>query len=266
MLTNIDPIDVYPKSLLDHELPDFLNKETIHIDENHLENWLINYKEKANYTRLLRYYLSTKVLDLTSRDIVLDVGGGDNIYASIIGESVNKVVVNDINISSKVNSLNTIYLEKDIFQVDFKKHNINKIVVGHALEHFRGDADIKLMELICKTLPPNGKCCIEPLFLGREYLEIFNYQTNELYDNAAQQIITNESNFPGKKEHNMGFARIYNSTSLYERILKVVEQNGLSYKLISFKINNSYLPDMEKYVFKRKNINYPLRALVLEKA
>jgi hypothetical protein len=39
MLTNIDPIDVYPKSLLDHELPDFLNKETIHIDENHLENW-----------------------------------------------------------------------------------------------------------------------------------------------------------------------------------------------------------------------------------
>lgn len=34
---------------------------------------------------------------------------------------------------------------------------------------------------------------------------------------------------------------------------------------IFFKSNDKYLPDMIKYKFKRKEINYPYRMLILEK-
>lgn len=48
----------------------------------------------------------------------------------------------------------------------------------------------------------------------------------------------------------MGFARIYNETSFYERVLKIIEENGFKYRLISFSINDKYLPGMDKYAFK----------------
>lgn len=260
-----DPIDIYPRCCLDYELSGTLEPVTVQVDNFLLEAWLEKYKETANYTRLLRYYLSSLLLDLNEEDTVFDVGSGDMVYASIIGDRVKRVILNDISIAAEARPENVLMAEQNIFEVDFSKYNINKIVVGHTIEHFRGNNDIKIIELLGKVLPKKGVCCIEPIFLGACYLEVFSYDTDEYYDPRAKQISTKDSKFPGRKDRNMGFARIYDSQALNERIIKVAKESGLDCKLITFKINGDYLPDMDKYVFKRKNINYPLRAMVLTK-
>lgn len=260
-----DPIDIYPQFCLDEDFYNRIKIENIKINEKELEQWLNCNKHVTNYTRLLRYFLSSYLIKLDKMDNVLDVGSGDDTYALLIKDSVHNVILNDV-VFNKYRSTENVYIIKEnVFDFNFEKYRINKIVVGHAFEHMKFDDDKKLIELICSKLPEGGKCCIEPIFLGRKYLEVFNYNENEQYDFLAKKIITRQSNFPGKKEHNMGFARIYSETSFYERVLKIIEEKGLKYRLISFSINDKYLPDMDKYVFKRTSINYPLRMLLIEK-
>lgn len=187
-----DPIDIYPEYCLDDELHGLINSISVQVDQSALDQWLITYHDKANYTRLLRYFLSSTLLDLNQKDVILDVGSGDSIFASIIGDKVQKVILNDLSIEQGSIPSNVILAQQNIFSLDFAVYGITKITVGHAFEHFRGNDDIKLIELICKALPEGGRACIEPLFIGKRYLEVYSYPTNEQYDPRATPIITRE--------------------------------------------------------------------------
>ena len=84
-------------------------------------------------------------------------------------------------------------------------------------------------------------------------------------DDNPIRIITKTSMFPGKVEENLGFARIYDIQSFERRIKQIAKKCGLKITIYSFKSNDKYLPDMIKYKFKRKEINYPYIMLILEK-
>lgn len=257
-----DLIDIIPRAVKDENIE--CGVECINIDRQVLEkgikeNWV------ENYTRSFRYFLAYHIMKLSLQDNVIDIGSGDDGFAYLIQDKVNKVYVNDINIC-KVYGSNCTTLECNIFDVDIKKYNINKIFLGHAFEHFGADLDVELIKKIACELPQGGMCCIEPLFLGEVYVEVFGEDSPiNMYDREAEQIITSTSKFPGKCGENMGFARIYNMASLKKRILNVAEKLGLSFEIYSFKCDSQYLPDMKKYKFKRKNVNYPYRILVLRK-
>lgn len=261
---NVDPIDIYPEMCSDHELLSIVDVEAFHIDKCDLDRWLVQHKSKAEYSRLLRYFLSSLILSLDNNDTVLDVGSGDYRYSSVVGHLVKEVLSNDI-ILDDGDKMKVRFLEGSIFDIDLTEYNITKIVVGHTFEHFRGDNDIRFIGLLGKILPKGGRCCIEPIFIGKRYLEIFNYESGEKYDPASIKIVTKDSNFPGDREYNMGFARVYDSASLHSRVISVAEEAELGCKIFSLMLEGQYLLDMNKYAFKRASINYPIRMLLIER-
>ena len=258
-----DLIDIIPYGINDSEIG--LEVKCINMEKSFLEKgiegcWI------ENYTRSLRYFLSKEIMCLTKKDIVLDIGGGDDGFAYVIEKDVRKVYVNDINIHRCYGSRCGV-IESNIFDLNIGKLNVNKIFLGHSFEHFKKNGDIELIKKIGKELPRGGMCCIEPIFIGGEYLEIFSEDTKESsYDKKAKQIVTKISHFPGKKSENMGFARIYSAKSFEERVYNIAKEMGLKINIYSFKSQDEYLPDMKRYKFKRKKINYPYRMLVFEKS
>ena len=257
----MDLIDIVPKEISDEEI--FFEHHCIDIDELELEQGLNNYW-MDNYTRAIRYFLSSKMMLLNKNDIVLDIGSGDDGFASIVEKNVKKFYINDIAVKRTFNSISEVR-EENIFNIDIKTINANKIFLGHAFEHFSGDADIKLIEKLGKEMRIGDRICIEPIFIGKNYLEIVKEGYIGEVAPSVQRIITSESEFPGKVEKNMGFARIYSVDKLYERIYLTASKLGLKMCIYSFKSNGQYLPDMNKYRFKRKTINYPYRIAILEK-
>lgn len=251
----MDSIDLYAQAIHDSEIYNYIPHEVWNINETELNKMLNNYSNIASYTRLLRYYLSSLVLNLNSNDILLDIGSGDEIYCSITRNKVKRCFANEINCENKISWVHLI--EGDIFKANLPTSYFTKCVLGHTFEHFRGDQDTEFIHLLKKFLAPRGRCCIEPIFIGKQYLEVFQYSSNEVYDVNAMKIETKDSNFPGKQSHNMGFARIYNLEAFYNRVFKVSAELGFSGKLISFKLNDKYLPDMNKYKYKRTSVNYP---------
>lgn len=178
---------------------------------------------------------------------------------------VKTIYVNDINVKKIYNS-NCIVLENNVFDLNISDYKINKVFLGHAFEHFWGESDIKFIEKVGNELPIGGKCCIEPLFIGQKYIEVIREGfLHDKQDDNPIRIITKTSMFPGKVEENMGFARIYDIQSFERRIKQIAKKCGLKITIYSFKSNDKYLPDMIKYKFKRKEINYPYRMLILEK-
>lgn len=256
-----DPIDIYAKAIQDTDIPSYIPVEINNVEEEYLNRWLNNYKNIAPYSRLLRYYLSTITLNLTKNDRLLDIGSGDNIYYSIMKNYVGACFANDFNLDTDQNSEYS--LEGNIFELPLPEGNFSKIVLGHSFEHFRYDQDIQLLSLFKKLLSPGGICCIEPIFIGQKYLEVFGHQSKEHYDKSSQKVVTKSSGFPGSRKKNMGFARIYSPESLFQRIIKNCMAMGMKCKVISFKMKNQYLPDMNKYQYKRKSINYPIRHLTI---
>lgn len=264
MKTDRDLIDIVPESVNDLELELDCKINVVEIDIKELENEIYKHTIE-NYTRSMRYYLSKKMMELSSGDKVLDIGSGDDGFAYSIQDKVESVYINDINVE-RIYNAKCVILQNNIFDLKINQYGINKVFLGHAFEHFYGDSDIKLIEKIGKELPIGGKCCIEPLFLGKKYVEVIRsgFQHREEGDGVVR-ILTEESLFPGKVEENMGFARIYSIDAFNRRIKKTTEEFGMTVEIYSFKSEGNYLPDMNKYKFKRESINYPYRAAIFEK-
>ena len=259
-----DYIDVLHKAIEDKDLEDMTVVRCIKLDEHLLKSGMED-NNIENYTRSLRYYLSKIMMELKPEDVVLDVGGGDDGIASKLKNIVKTIYVNDINVKKIYNS-NCIVLENNVFDLNISDYKINKVFLGHAFEHFWGESDIKFIEKVGNELPIGGKCCIEPLFIGQKYIEVIREGfLHDKQDDNPIRIITKTSMFPGKVEENMGFARIYDIQSFERRIKQIAKKCGLKITIYSFKSNDKYLPDMIKYKFKRKEINYPYRMLILEK-
>lgn len=260
----LDAIDIYTKSCFDDEIPDYITKKVINVNEEKLNDWINGFGNISNYTKLVRYYFSGLILDLNREDVLVDIGCGNDLYAYVFENQVKKILLNDVGVRKKYDT-NAEILLGDIFDVDLQGYNVNKLILGHAFEHFRFSGDTELIRLVSRILPKEGLCCIEPIFIGNKYLEIYNYSTDNHYDNKALKIYTKSSNFPGKTEHNMGFARIYDVDSFYERVVRIIDEEGLQGILYTFKSGEDYLPDMKRYKLKRKNIHYPLRMLLIKK-
>ena len=264
MLDNIkytDDIDIFPESISDEDLIDSgIDVEILNIREENFNDWICNREKLTSYTRLIRYYLSTYVLQLGKQDTVLDVGSGDDIYNSVIAGMVRECTLNDVSFQKDI-SCN--YYSGNIVGSKIVEKKYSVVNVGHAFEHFKDNEDTLFVESLPDLLMKGGRACIEPLFVGKNYLEVFSYKKLCGYDASAKAIFTQESGFPGKQSENMGFARIYDVAALKKRVLLPIINCGMTYNIYSFMQNSEYLPDMSRYQFKRKNINYPLRILLI---
>lgn len=96
-----DYIDVLPKAIEDKDLEDMTVVRCIKLDGHLLKSGMED-NNIENYTRSLRYYLSKIMMELKPEDVVLDVGGGDDGFASTLQNIVKTIYVNDINVKKYI--------------------------------------------------------------------------------------------------------------------------------------------------------------------
>lgn len=154
-----DYIDVLPKAIEDKDLEDMTVVRCIKLDEHLLKSGMED-NNIENYTRSLRYYLSKIMMELKPEDVVLDVGGGDDGFASTLQNIVKTIYVNDINVKKIYNS-NCIVLENNVFDLNISDYKINKVFLGHAFEHFWGEWDRFYLSPSPLLISRWGGCSIE---------------------------------------------------------------------------------------------------------
>jgi hypothetical protein len=93
-----------------------------------------------------------------------------------------------------------------------------------------------------RTLKPNGKLVITPLFLTNVYAEIFNTRRIEHYDWSARTIVDRTSTFCGWGPHE-GLARTYDVRSFLKRIHKEVP-TSCRVELFAVSMDGKAVPDM----------------------
>jgi hypothetical protein len=262
--TVIDPIDMWARAISDEELSRTIPVQAVNLTCSAWEKWQAEHIE-LDYTRSVRYFISTQLLDVRREDTIIDIGGGDGSFYSLVSHEAGKYYVIDKGFINHKTIPPPCVFQGDATKVDLQSLQPTKIVLGHTFEHLQGSLDMELIDVISDCLPRYGKCCIEPIFIGKNYLEVFSYRDASKYDPRARKIRTFGSAFPGAVKSGMGFGRIYSPEAFKRRIVSRCQCRGLDISVFSFRLRGSYLPDMEKYSFRRRAINFPLRALLLEK-
>jgi len=119
--------------------------------------------------------------------------------------------------------------------------------------------------MVAHLLTIGGRACIEPLFVGRTYLEVYASKPTTTYDQRSKAVTTSTSGFAGLDSNGMGFARIYDVRASIDRVVAPAIETGLQVKIVMPTMNGESLPDMRRYAFPRRSINSPLRMLQLSK-
>jgi hypothetical protein len=253
-------VDDIMKPICASNLTSVLNYEVLSLEKSTYDYWSKKYP--YNYTRAIRVFFATQLLDLTDMECgsVLEVGADDDGFR--INIDTDKISYYRCDNSRKTYHDSSCRKHFD----DFCEEEIcfDRIYVGHTFEHFIKDDDINFIRFLSDKLNPGGICCIEPLFLAEN--DICMWEKEELIvddGEAIYHVVDNTSNLPGSSLMGMGFARIYSAKSLDSRILSILNSR-FHYKLVECRIDNEQVPDMTKYKYKRKSINHPLRMLVIK--
>lgn len=150
----------------------------------------------------------------------------------------------------------------DISEINLPDSTLTKLSCHHAFEHFYDDKDIHFIREIARLLKPKGRACIIPLFLADRYVECWNIDHKVLFDASAELIVDKSSSIPGVDDDGH-FARFYSANAFKYRIIEVAKDVNLSLSIVTCRLSGCDLPDMDKNFGSK--LNYPLRALVLEK-
>ncbi len=226
----------------------------------------LNEFQKYSYPhkKALEFFFSAHILEIEDGDIVLDAAGGKSNYLLAVRKNFNpsKLILADHIYSEMKEKDGILLIGGDVSKIPLSDSSVNKISCHHAFEHFQQDVDLLFIKEIARLLKPKGRAVIIPLFIAREYVECWNIQRNSKFDKNSKLIVDKTASLPGS-DNDGHFARIYSPTVLHNRILLSAEKAGLSWTIASCTLDGKYLPDMN--VNYGAKINYPLRALILEK-
>jgi ubiquinone/menaquinone biosynthesis C-methylase UbiE len=217
------------------------------------------------HKKALEFFFSSTILQLKSKDHVMDAAGGRSDYLDMVKNEYgcrNKYLTDHIYTGTKTKSDGLTVVGGDISQIHLPNKSLTKISCHHAFEHFQGDRDIGFIREIGRLLKPKGKACIIPLFLTDRYAECWNTEHKALFDVSAELIVDKSSSIPGADDDGH-FARFYSADALKYRVVAAAKDVALRPSIVTCRLDGCDLPDMEKNFGSK--LNYPLRALVLEK-
>ena len=174
------------------------------------------------HCKVLEYLTSFKTLKLCDKSIFLDIAGGSSEYGKAVQAFINckKNYCNDLLLSGKVEG-GVEFIGGNFTDLDLRDSSISAISCHHSFEHFKGDEDKKFILEIGRILAPSGRACIVPIFLAKEYVEIWNKRPCRNFDSNALTVYDPFGAFPGWGEYE-GFARAYSLKAFSERVLKEI--------------------------------------------
>ena len=261
-------IDSFVRAAEIGENEDFFSSNNFESEK--VVRWLMNggleefIKTKYFHKKGLEFFFSAELLDLNEKDVVLDAAGGRSRYLHALkGNGHNGDLYLTDHLYSGLSKKDGIQVVGgDISKLDLHDCSIDKISCHHAFEHFQEDKDMLFIKEIERLLAPGGRAVITPLFVGEKYIECWNVNHEKKFDEDAILLIDKSASIPGADDDGH-FARIYDIQSLKSRIFKTAESCGLAYSVVEMRIDGNRMPDMTKNF--GSNLNFPLRALVLDK-
>jgi hypothetical protein len=214
--------------------------------------------------KVLEFFFSFKLLEISDFDCVLDAAGGESRYLVAVKKHIANVtlILQDHIYANITNKHGIKIIGGDISDIKLPDASIDKIACHHAFEHFKGNKDQLFVKEIARLIKPTGKAVIIPIFISTGYYECWNTNTNMRFDDTSTLLLDVTSTLPGG-DGDGHFARVYNPAIFKKRICDYAEKLGLNWTLVTCTINNENVPNMNTN--KGAKINNPLRALVVTK-
>lgn len=220
---------------------------------------------KSLHKKGLEFFFSAQILNIESDDILLDAAGGRSKYLKAVRENtgLQNLYLTD-HIFEGVRQLDNgiKIVGGDISSIHLKNNSINKIACHHAFEHFQAEKDVKFIKESYRLLKVGGVLVIIPLFLTDYYIECWNIETSEHFDENSFVIIDKTASIPGADDDGH-FARFYDMDALKNRIIRPAEKLGFECEIIECHIDGNIIPDMSTNF--GSIINRPLRAIKFHK-
>lgn len=266
--STIRPVDKFDRYLLDSEFCNVV--KPFDRSSDRFWYWLGKadsafLKYRYPHKKALDFFFSAQLLEIRPDDVVLDAARGRSEYLTQIKRNCGcqHLYLNDQIFTDDQTEINGIKMVGgDATKIALPDSSVTKIACHHAIEHFRGNMDMKFVIELSRLLQPGGRACIIPLFISYSYAEVWNIKPEACYDGRALTIADPTASVPGA-DNDGHFARIYDCQALIERVLKTAYSVSLKSKVIECTLDKNPVPDMHINV--GSNINRPLRALLFEK-
>jgi SAM-dependent methyltransferase len=147
--------------------------------------------------KTLEYYLSCRFLEFDETDVLIDIAAQDCPFAFFVRSRVGcRSYRQDLYYVADDPDAGDI--KGDATALPLPDGSISKVSLHNSIEHFDGDADIRLMRELRRVLRPGGRACLSPLFVEAEPREFVDTQ----WGRGAQ------------------FSRIYSPGTLADRLLR----------------------------------------------
>jgi len=163
--------------------------------------------------KLLEHYLSLKLLNINSNDVLIDIAADQSFFAEYVHRTYNiEAYQQDLIYPKGITSSSSVPLVGgDAAVLPFRDNYFSVIPLHCSLEHFEQDSDILFMIEAQRVLKPEGRMCILPLYLGNTYHAI------------TDPAICDDLSFDGPIYERPGFGnrqcRVYSIDAFRERLI-----------------------------------------------
>jgi len=184
--------------------------------------------------KVLEHWLASELLGLmeyASEDIYVDVAAGGSPWVKALRDRKGiQAYAIDLGIKKDYENLDY-YREEDATASSFSDASVRGASLQCAFEMFVKGHDAGLIKEIKRILKPGGKVVILPLYMHTHYCA---YSTSEYFgkgypDQGAKEYVRLDCN-------GIPSSRKYNVEKLQERVLDIIENEGMQYRLL--RLNN----------------------------
>jgi len=251
-----------------------IERSYFNINKEGYERWVQQYFPKwvnqfgyLMHKKLLEFFTTFSLLDISDEDIYMDAAGGQKSYAS--GLTAKKIYLQDRIISQDLRfdiGNRVEYIECDAGKITLPNESIDKISCHHSFEHFQYDSDISFIKEVQRLLRLNGKCCIIPIFIANHYAELTDQLTfRKKFDSKSKIIIDPTATLPGGKSCG-NYARIYSVEAFRKRVIKNINHSKFKVTIVELRMDGERVPDLTLQCHKSVTaLNRPYRAMLIER-
>ena len=264
---NVEPLETIRSNY------DFLVTR-LEIGKNDYENWVLHFfpdweKRFSHiyHKKLIELYVTYSILNLNDDDAYMDVAGGVNTYIHKINSKARYMQSIDISNHLKMFLGNNIkYIESDAAKIPLPDKSLSKMSSHHSFEHFQDKSDVAFIEETQRLLKVGGKCCIVPIFIADNYIEVTRVnKPNCHFDKKSKYIADPTARITGGDSCG-DYARIYDISSFQERIVDHIDRDRFRVTISEISIGGQNVPDFTLPCHTGiTKVNYPYRSLTIER-
>ncbi|MDX2478963.1 MAG: hypothetical protein QNK24_01350 [Desulfuromusa sp.] len=180
--------------------------------------------------KLLEHWIAAEVLDLFKYgkdDIYVDVAACGSPWAQVLRarHGIQSFAI-DLEVPYSFSTLD-FYIKENATRTHFADASVRGLSLQCAFEMFLDSDDIELVPEIKRILIPGGKAIILPLYMHTHYCA---YSTPEFFAKGYSDIGAVE--YVQLGAWGVPSSRKYDAVSLKERLLDIIEREGLEYTIL----------------------------------